>query len=479
MTKGAKTPWGGLPKAVLDTLLPKTQALRKTRPGTKRRHSTSSVTESVKSSKRLSAGKDLNCCDKCGHATNTASDNITTRKWLGKVNTEPNQWRRGMVVRVPHMVPTLGEVPNDECRVWSKNVGNICPKVRYAIVVAVYCTRMIVLPIFSAQGHGTSHKPAAYHVTAMSVLARPKPSVAQKVTDNVLYISGDWQPREGSHVNLNEPMSVQYAWPLECDDQLQPRSTALLQQRYRIAHNMAFVPLFAQESYFRSQLTREPILCPLPDGAPADEHYVSEPHRPSVASENENLLNNDLGYGLENVRHDSKADRVLMVWKPSLQHLLNSTTAFPYYSAAGLWEVDPTTALKGKDPGFDYYPYDHIKYKKSAAKKGSNNSSDQLSPRTVKLPNGRWQCLHDCADKEKCKHSCCKNGVKRKPRTVKQEGSASPFKTSGGRVKKISSNRSNKKSKSPMERNAVNVDTDSGRRKSQRLAKGKAGLASR
>jgi len=470
MTRGAKIPWGGLPKAVLDALLPKSQASQKATPGTKRRHSTNSITESVRSSKRLSNGKDLKCCDECGHATNTAFDNVTTRKGLGKVNTEPNQWWRGMIVRVPHMVPTLGEVPNDECRVWSKNVGNICPKVRYAIVVAVYCTRMIVLPIFSAQGHGTSHKPAAYNVTAMSVLARSEPPVAQKVTDNMLYVSGDWQPKEGSHVNLNEPMSVQYAWPLECTDQLQPRSTALLQQRYRIAHNMAFVPLFAQESYFRSQLTREPILCPLPDGAPADEHYISGPHRPSFASENENLLNDDLGYGLIGVRHDSKADRVLMGWKSSLQYLLNNTTAFPSYNVAGLWEVDPSTAMEEKDPGFDYYPYDHIKYKKSEVKKGSNGSSDQISPRTVKLPNGRWQCLHDCADKKKCKHSCCREGVKRKPRTVKQEAFRST-KEGRGRVTKTSSKRSSKKSKSPMKRDAVDVDANSGNRKSKRLGK--------
>lgn len=504
MTKGAKASWGAFPKVVLDALLPRAQSTPTSKAGTKRRHSTTSIAGNAAPSKKSRSSKELDQCDQCSHPMNTAHDNITSRRGLGKVNTEPNQWRRGMIIKVPHLIPTLGEAVNDDHRVWSKNIGNICPKIRYAIVVAVYSTRMIALPIFSAGGHGTTHKPAAYKLTAMSVLAKLEPPIMQKVTDDVLYVSGQWQPKEGSHINLNEPMPVHYAWPLECVDQLEPRSTALLQQRYRIAHNMAFVPLFAQESYFKSQITREPILCPLPDGAPADEYYVSEPHRPSFASKNENLLVDDLGYGLKPARHDSKAGRNLLQWKPSLKHLLGSTSEFPHHDFNDVWEVPSKEA---RNPGFqiDHYPYDHIKNKKRGAK-WMSSSSEQISPRTIKLSNGRWQCLHDCADKKKCGHTCCKEGVKTKPKDPALERAVSLAK-SGNRVAKKpaakkpaaknttpkgavqSAKAENEAAKQTMKayteakrasrKGAIDEGTNGGQRKSERLSKAKAGKASK
>lgn len=34
-----------------------------------------------------------------------------------------------------------------------------------------------------------------------------------------------------------------------------------------------------------------------------------------------------------------------------------------------------------------------------------------------RLPNGNWPCSHSCTDKQACKHKCCKEGTKKKPKS--------------------------------------------------------------
>lgn len=36
----------------------------------------------------------------------------------------------------------------------------------------------------------------------------------------------------------------------------------------------------------------------------------------------------------------------------------------------------------------------------------------------ARLPNGNWPCSHSCASKTNCKHVCCKEGTKKKPKTL-------------------------------------------------------------
>lgn len=58
---------------------------------------------------------------------------------------------------------------------------------------------------------------------------------------------------------------------------------------------------------------------------------------------------------------------------------------------------------------------------------GQNEDVDELMEETTgeirpqvqdlaRLPNGNWPCSHNCASKSACKHTCCKEGTKKRPR---------------------------------------------------------------
>lgn len=44
------------------------------------------------------------------------------------------------------------------------------------------------------------------------------------------------------------------------------------------------------------------------------------------------------------------------------------------------------------------------------------SSGAEETAQIAKLPNGNWPCSHSCIDKRTCKHKCCKEGTKKKPR---------------------------------------------------------------
>ncbi|KAJ9105338.1 hypothetical protein QFC21_001707 [Naganishia friedmannii] len=56
----------------------------------------------------------------------------------------------------------------------------------------------------------------------------------------------------------------------------------------------------------------------------------------------------------------------------------------------------------------------------------------------ARLPNGNWPCSHACSQKNKCKHLCCKEGSKTKPKKLKRNASGTgkppPSKTTAGNV---------------------------------------------
>ena len=65
----------------------------------------------------------------------------------------------------------------------------------------------------------------------------------------------------------------------------------------------------------------------------------------------------------------------------------------------------------------------------SQRSKGAQVKTGSTDPSWMprRLPNGNWECNHKCADKEKCKHVCCKEGTESKPklRKKKDDGPAS------------------------------------------------------
>jgi ATP-dependent DNA helicase HFM1/MER3 len=45
------------------------------------------------------------------------------------------------------------------------------------------------------------------------------------------------------------------------------------------------------------------------------------------------------------------------------------------------------------------------------------SSGAEEDAKLSRLPNGNWPCSHSCADKRACKHKCCKEGTKKKPKS--------------------------------------------------------------
>lgn len=74
-------------------------------------------------------------------------------------------------------------------------------------------------------------------------------------------------------------------------------------------------------------MTREPILAPISGDRAAEGLYtilqfVPSRDRTSLASDNEDLLVDDLGYGIVRGQHDKQAAIKLIRWKPSLKSIL-------------------------------------------------------------------------------------------------------------------------------------------------------------
>lgn len=56
---------------------------------------------------------------------------------------------------------------------------------------------------------------------------------------------------------------------------------------------------------------------------------------------------------------------------------------------------------------------------------GSTTNLDDQPYEPVRLPNGKWECKHKCADKTSCKHLCCHEGMDNPPKVTKKKASAS------------------------------------------------------
>lgn len=263
-----------------------------------------------------------------------------------------------------------------------------CPKSSsIVVVIAVYNLRLVTLPITTS---GISSQTLSLSLTSMSVLPaldRDIPIIPMKISDPQLYVGttkeyktdrlgrirvklipGKYSPLPNSRIDLLDTTPVYYNQSIDKLGILDPRSTAILAQRWRIVHNMAFVPFGLSEVYFKTMVSREPVLAPGLDGTQAHEFHTSSSfvlgdRRGSTASVNEDLLVDDLGMGIVRGEHDVEAARRLVEWKPSLRTYLMpdevspgpwSPMPSPYRrveSSSGRGRVGKETASISKTPG--------------------------------------------------------------------------------------------------------------------------------
>lgn len=196
------------------------------------------------------------------NAMNTiATDTIRSRLDLGTVDTKAKDWRRGMVVQFPHILPTLDPDEKDpNLCVPTDSIGNICPKIRMGVIVQVYEEKMIVLPVYSCHNRGLKRKSEHYKLLAMSIVADRDANFSSDLTDEyvtvpILHIHNTrkrkhWIPTDGSHINLNEPTVCKYAWPLFHCGTLSEDSAELLHRRYKMVMHMGFLDFNTQEDHF-------------------------------------------------------------------------------------------------------------------------------------------------------------------------------------------------------------------------------------
>ncbi|KAK5945337.1 hypothetical protein PMZ80_002541 [Knufia obscura] len=170
------------------------------------------------------------------------------------VNTEAKDYNLGDIVEIPHLVLALDPTQTDDDYKVKTRVGEICPKWRPAVVVALYQQRMTVLPCYTCKKNGMTRKPDHYKATAMGVNA-------QYLTDEVLLIGDTWISEIGQHINLNEPVSINYAWPINKLSRLDKASAATLYKRFRSVHHMGTTePVDNHENYFKQKVQEDQLV---------------------------------------------------------------------------------------------------------------------------------------------------------------------------------------------------------------------------
>lgn len=226
---------------------------------------------------------------------NTATDTIRTRWDLGTVDTKASEWRCGMIVQFPHILPTLDPDEKDpKLCVPTDNIGNVCPKIRMGIIVQVYEEKMIVLPVYSCHNRGLKRKSDHYRLLAMSVVADQDVDRSLDLTDEYLTLPKlqvsntrnrkQWIPTAGSHINLNEPTTCKYAWPLVHCGSLDETSAGLLHRRYKMALHMGYLDLTTQHEHFKNQRFQDQARVKLQNAPPKLGRIVDEEGYETVAT---------------------------------------------------------------------------------------------------------------------------------------------------------------------------------------------------
>lgn len=167
----------------------------------------------------------------------------------------PKSFKLGEIVKFPHMVQSLDDKADVAHRIQSSVIqGYICPKVRYAVVVARYAHELVVLPIFSCNKQGVSKKPDAYKATAMSIWNPADQSDATKslLTEDKLCTNGPRKFYPGSHVNLANIVSVSYNWSIvPAQAQLRQPDTQILLDRFKSLQECGYMSVNQGSMYFK------------------------------------------------------------------------------------------------------------------------------------------------------------------------------------------------------------------------------------
>ena len=191
----------------------------------------------------------------------TAAETRVALLPLAKTARPRFQFQRGDIINIPHLVPSMDPNEKDpERRIPSKTVGFICPKQRFAVIVAIYETRLIVLPVYSCSGRGVSNKSDAYKCMAMSIssLNDTDEKVRALLTKEVLFTEPGKRWKAGAHINLNEMMSISYSWPISMGcGTLAEASKVLLKRRFQQVQAMAWESPQSQVNYLENKIRQE------------------------------------------------------------------------------------------------------------------------------------------------------------------------------------------------------------------------------
>lgn len=158
----------------------------------------------------------------------------------------------GDLVNVPHVAPSLDPNPQVGPQLIKADDIYISKKRRFAVVVKIYKSRMIVLPVYSCSGNGLDRKPDEYKLTAVSIW-NPKNDTTDfksHLAPLCVNVLGAASMKPGSHMSLTEPLVVDYQCRIQKIDKLTPESTRKMVALYNAAQHLGEKPCAVHDQVF-------------------------------------------------------------------------------------------------------------------------------------------------------------------------------------------------------------------------------------
>lgn len=184
----------------------------------------------------------MNVGTQAGYGPRTQAASLRT---VGtKAPTRAEDYQLGELVSVPHIVPSLDPNAKEGPQVIKTPDLNISKKRRFAVVVKIYRSRMIVLPVYSCQGNGLDRKPDDYKLTAVSIWnpGNNGEEYTSKLAPLCVKVQGKKTMKPGAHISLTEPVLVDYQYHIDKVDCLDPESTKKLIALYNAAQRLGEKP---------------------------------------------------------------------------------------------------------------------------------------------------------------------------------------------------------------------------------------------
>ncbi|KAK5073843.1 hypothetical protein LTR64_007017 [Lithohypha guttulata] len=157
------------------------------------------------------------------HLERSATEKALLRPHLKYGKTDPRAWKRGTIIRVPHVEPIVpsNHAPDPNHIPWVEDIS-IVPRIRLAVIVAVFRSSMITLPIFDQRTRDYEY--TRLRTTSMHIKPRSKKLYEAEPlpdpTDRSLYIRGSYEPEPEAYLELTRPLSVEFSWPFHYVDYL-------------------------------------------------------------------------------------------------------------------------------------------------------------------------------------------------------------------------------------------------------------------